>query len=116
MSIQAALCGNSAQPVNAYVNPTFAFGARSGAGTVTTSGATAYPSGGTPGFTYAWTFVSGDAVFTANTATASNTTWHCTVGIGDYFTATWQCVVTDSVGTASAPQLLTVAASEISFQ
>jgi hypothetical protein len=64
----------------------------------TTASTTCTASGGTPGYTYAWTYVSGDGSI-APTATSSATTsfQRFCVAAGT-FNAVFKCVVTDSLG------------------
>jgi hypothetical protein len=114
MSIQAVLFGTPV-PLTATISPGASYGSRWGAGTATTGNVTATPFGGVPGYTHAWTYVSGDAVFTASSGTAATTHWTCTLTIGSYKEAVWQYVATDSVGTASPPVYINVSAEEVNF-
>ena len=62
-------------------------------------------SGGTPGYTYAWQYVSGDSQIAPVSATSLSTGFQRTVsGDGDWI-AYWRCKVTDSTGVVaySAP-------------
>lgn len=64
---------------------------------ITSSTATATPTGGTAPYTYAWTKVSGDTMTVTNSTSAS-TAFRTSVGPGDVKTATYRCTVTDKNG------------------
>jgi hypothetical protein len=115
MSIQAALLGNSAQPLNGSLSSDVAYGGRSGAGSVTTTGVLASPIGGTAPFTYAWTYVSGDATLSATASTSANTQWTGSVTIGDDKESVWKCVITDNFGNHSPDLFVNVIIAETSF-
>lgn len=63
----------------------------------TTGLSTVAVSNGTPAYTYAWTYVSGDASITCNSATTVSTSFSRTglVNLTSY-NAVWKCTVTDS--------------------
>lgn len=69
----------------------------SGASTATSESTTITPSGGTPGYTYAWTRVSGSTDISADSASAATTTFSVTGMVdGETASATFRCTVTDS--------------------
>lgn len=69
-----------------------------GVSTGDTDSVTVTPSGGTPGYTYAWTRVSGSTAITANSATAATTTFDCSsISDGQTLEAVMRCTVTDNV-------------------
>ena len=73
----------------------------SGGGSVTSGAATATASGGAGGYTYAWTYVSGDS-FTINSPTSASTTFTTTLVSGGYKLGDYRCTVTSAGATASA--------------
>lgn len=96
-----------APPMAASASPETVYGSTLGTGTATTNSTTVTPSGGTPPYTYAWTLLSRDNLSadpTANSPTAATTTFTQTsIGIGESYSATWRCTVTDDdANTATA--------------
>lgn len=86
----AADVGQAALPFSASVNPGYATG--TGRVNITTNSVTVTPSGGTGPYTYAWTYVSGDA-FTVLSPTSATTAFRAvTTAEGVY-----KCTVTDSL-------------------
>jgi len=93
--------------LTATVSPTSVSGSYGGptgsVGSATSNSAAVSPAGGTPPYTYAWTYVSGQ-VMTANTSTSQATTFSYShqvpsVTVGSIsFTGYYNCVVTDSLG------------------
>lgn len=71
-------------------------GYRSGTGSVTTPAAAATATGGTPGYSYAWTRISGD-VFTINSPASPSTTFTATVTGGSFKQGVYRCTATDGV-------------------
>ena len=66
------------------------------------------PIGGVPGYTYAWTKVSGSALIAISSANAQSVYWtkSTTLNNGVEYDSVWQCVVTDSAGnTYTTPQV-----------
>lgn len=74
-------------------------GSRTGAGLVTTTAATATPTGGLAPYTYAWVNIGG--VGSPNTPASATTTFSATLGSGDDTFGDFQCTVTDSLGTTA---------------
>jgi hypothetical protein len=73
-------------------------GDRTGPGSLVSSPATVVvASGGTPGYTYAWSRVSGDSTIACTSPTSASTTFSRSSAIAHTYTAVWKCVVTDSV-------------------
>lgn len=71
-------------------------GSRSGAGTVASGSVTATATGGTPGYTYLWEFVSGDAGISIIGSTSPTTNFSATLTNGQTLAAYYRCKVTDS--------------------
>lgn len=94
-------------------NRASAAGTRSGAGSVTTTSVTVTPTGGTGPYTYAWAYLSGDAIFTASAPTAATTTFSGSVAAGEDKSAVWRCTVTDSLA-ATASTTVGASISELS--
>jgi hypothetical protein len=64
----------------------------------TTNSVTVTASGGTPGYTYAWTNVSSSGTIAVDSAAAATTTFSAaSLGLGETRTATKRCTITDSV-------------------
>lgn len=84
----------------ASCSPASAFGSRVGSGLVTTNSLTVSPTGGTPGYTYAWTLASGN--FTILTPTAAATTFRASVAIGETVEDVATCTVTDSLAATTS--------------
>lgn len=63
----------------------------------TTGTVTAMPTNGTPAYTYAWTYVSGDATIGVNSPTSASTSFSRS-GMANLteYDAVWRCTVTDS--------------------
>lgn len=74
------------------VSPSFFF---NGSGSAT-------PSGGVPGYTYLWTYLSGDNTIICSNPNISNPSFSTTISPGpgttENKTANWRCTVTDSIG------------------
>ena len=66
--------------------------------TVTSGSAVVTASGGTPAYTYAWTWLSGGTGITITSATSASTTFSGTQSLdGTRLTGTARCTVTDSL-------------------
>ncbi len=69
----------------------------------TSPNSVATPSGGTPGYTYSWTRISGSTAITAGSPTSASTSFSGTVPVSGAISAVFRVTVTDSVGaTATA--------------
>ena len=85
------------------------------AGTVTTDTITAAATGGTPGYTYAWTKVSGDSITVVSAATAATTFQATSVTTGETRTAIFRCTATDAAAaTATVDVTVTITAAAMS--
>ena len=66
--------------------------------TITSGSVTVTATGGTPGYTYAWTWLSGGSGITINSATSATTTFDGTNAFnGTHKTGTARCTITDSL-------------------
>lgn len=63
----------------------------------TTSSVTCTASGGTPGYTYSWSRVSGDTSIFPRNGSSSTTDFGRLCAAAGTFIAVWRCTVTDSV-------------------
>ncbi len=79
----------------AAASPTFVSGTSS-APTVVTSACTATPTGGIGPFTYAWAFVSGQAITAVSPTSATTVFQGSSMAIGVTRTAIFECAVTDT--------------------
>lgn len=80
-----------------------------GTGPFTTPTVAVSPTGGTPGYTYAWARVSGDASISISSSTSQTPSWSASGTPTQTKVAVWRCTVTDSVlGTAVATPDVTV--------
>lgn len=57
------------------------------------------PAGGVPGYTYAWTYVSGDAAIAATDPTSAASYFYAFGAAPFNKTAVWKCTVTDAAST-----------------
>lgn len=98
--VGSGAAGGSA--LSAVVSPTFVSGYRNGKGTAQTgSYCLCTASGGSPPYTYLWTYVSGDTEIYVNSSTTTSTLFSAFFSDpGTSFSAIWKCVVTDSTPTA----------------
>jgi len=88
-----------APPMSVVAAPGTISGTTAGTGTAVTNSTTATPTGGTAPYTYAWQIISfdGPVTPTANSPTAATSAFTQTgIGIGESFSATIVCQVTDS--------------------
>ncbi len=93
-----------APPMSVVAAPSTVSGMTAGTGTAVTNASTATPTGGTAPYTYAWQILSydGPVTPTANSPTSASSAFTQTgIGIGEDYSATIQCQVTDS--TPGAP-------------
>lgn len=89
-------------PMGLSITPSFVLGERGTVGQVTSSSATATPSGGTGPYTYAWSKLYGDDM-TVLAPTSATTAFRKGLGAGESASATYRCTATDKNGlTATA--------------
>lgn len=81
--------------LSASASPSFVFGGGAGI-VVTTITSTATPTGGLGPFTYAWAFVSGDAVTVESPTLATTAFRGETMAVGEIRNAIFRCTVTDT--------------------
>lgn len=93
--ISGAALGTSAT-LSAYATPTIASSTGSGA-SQTTNSVTVNPSGGTPGYSYLWTWQAGGSGITITSSTSASTTFSAT-GLTEPSTRTGtaRCTITDA--------------------
>lgn len=94
--VTAALCGGRSVP--SATNSPASFSISGATATQTTGTCTCTAVGGVPGYTYAWTLVSGTGI--SATAASSNVTAFTATGLttGETRSAVFRCTVTDSAG------------------
>jgi len=98
--IHMALLGaTGSEPLSISISPSSLYQGRVGSGSVTTAAATGTASGGAGGYSYAWTYVSGNS-YTINTPSSASTTFTTTLIAEQFKSGEYRCTVTDS---ASAP-------------
>jgi hypothetical protein len=86
-------------PMTASASPETVFGGTLGTGVATTDSTTVTPSGGTAPYSYVWTLLTYDNATppAANSPAAATSTFTQTgIGIGQSYSSTWKCTVTDS--------------------
>ncbi len=98
----AATAAASGGALSASVLPTYAYGDRIGAGSVTTNAVSVSASGGTAPYTYAWAKKSGAGTMVANSPTAAITDFEGTLLAGAVRSQIWTCTVTDSAAASVA--------------
>lgn len=105
--MQMMLLGTgSAAPLSITISPTSSYKTRVGAGTLISGTSTGSATGGAGGYTYAWTFVSGDS-YTINSPSSAATRFTTSLAANQFKSGTYRCTVTDSLGaTASATTLI----------
>lgn len=83
--------------LSASASPSSVSGQRTipGTGVVTTGPTTTTASGGVPGYTYAWEYVSGDTLTVTN-PTSATTTFSRLAAEGTEFIGVYRCEVTDA--------------------
>jgi hypothetical protein len=91
-----AVAGGVGGALSGYANKSSVGGTRLGPGSVTSATVTVTATGGTGPYTYAWSKIAGDTI-TATAPTSNATAFSGTVGGGETITATFQCVITDSL-------------------
>jgi hypothetical protein len=110
--IQMALLGAGGGPLAIILSPGGLYNIRLGAGSITSESITGIASGGTgAGYTYAWTYVSGDS-YTINSSSSATTTFTTTLAAEQLKTGSYRCTVTDSASnTASATAIIELEAT-----
>jgi len=97
---------NKSNTLAITISPASTYTTRSGSGSLTSPTSTGSASGGAGGYSYAWTYVSGDS-FTINTPSTAATTFTTSLGVNIFKSGTYRCTVTDSVSaTAYADTLI----------
>lgn len=99
-----------AVPLTVTITPTSVSGNDSGiyGSCYTADPAIVTPAGGVPGYTYAWTRVSGDTDIAATDPTA-NATYFYAFGAAPFNkTAVWHCTVTDAASTVVVSANVTI--------
>jgi hypothetical protein len=100
--IQMALLGAGGfPPLTISISPASIANLRSGAGSITSDPATGTGAGGSGGYTYAWTYVSGDS-YTINSPSSASTTFTTTLAAEELKTGTYRCTVTDSLSNTAS--------------
>lgn len=96
--IQMALLGAAGlPPLTIVISPGSLFNTRVGNGSLTSGTATGSASGGSgTGYTYAWTYVSGDS-YTINAPSSAATTFTTSLIVGIPKSGVYRCTVTDSL-------------------
>ena len=82
-------------PLSIIISPSSLYNIFSGTGTVTSDPATGIASGGSGGYSYAWTFLSGNG-YTINFTSAATTTFFTFLSEGQFKSGNYRCTVTDS--------------------
>lgn len=96
----------SAAPVLAInISPGGIYTSRVGSGSLTSAVDTATASNGVPGYTYAWTYVSGNS-FTISAPSSAATVFSTTLPGSMYRSGTYRCTVTDSLGATARGDVL----------
>lgn len=108
----ASLAGGGGA-LSGYASRSSVGGTRTGPGSVTSATVTVTATGGTGPYTYAWTKIEGDTI-TATAASNATTAFSGTVALGETITASFQCLITDSVAATFTVGPIGVGLSEIS--
>ena len=77
------------------VFPSDVYSSRSGAGSLTSAASSGTATGGTPGYTYAWTYVSGNS-YTIDSPASNSTTFTTTLSAGQLKSGVYRLTVTDA--------------------
>ena len=104
--IQMALMGSLGLPLSITISPASLYNTRSGPGSLTSAPATGVAVGGSGGYSYAWTYESGDS-FTINSPASATTTFTTLLLPTTLYTGVYRCTVTDS-SSNTASQTITV--------
>ena len=82
-------------PLAITISPSSLYNIFSGTGTVTSDPATGTATGGSGGYSYAWTFVSGNS-YTINNPFTDTATFSTFLSAGQFKSGNYRCTVTDS--------------------
>ena len=82
-------------PLSIIISPSSLYNIFSGTGTVTSDPATGIASGGSGGYSYAWTFLSGNG-YTINNPFTDTATFSTFLSAGQFKSGNYRCTVTDS--------------------
>jgi hypothetical protein len=82
-------------PLSIIISPSSLYNIFSGTGTVTSDPATGTATGGSGGYSYAWTFVSGNS-YTINNPFTATATFSTFLSAGQFKSGNYRCTVTDS--------------------
>lgn len=100
--------------ISASLSPSAVHGLGNAASPVTTNPATCNPVGGAAPYTYTWSQVSGDPIWTVASPGAKSTAFTASpLSPGEFAEATFQCVVTDSSGATATTAAITASAQAI---
>ena len=88
--------------VSLDISPSPVVNTRVGGAVRQSSVVTATPSGGTPPFSYAWSYVSGDLGYTITSPSSASTTFSIFVINDVTYQAIFECVATDALGVSWA--------------
>jgi len=101
MTLLLTLSNKTSSALSAAVSDTTATGETWGYGVCTTgTPITVEALGGVPGYTYAWTRVSGSTTVSAVSSSSYSTYFQGLVSVGSSVSAVFKCTVTDAASTA----------------
>lgn len=83
-------------PLSIFISPSSLYTSRVGAGSLTSAAATGIASGGAGGYTYAWTYVSGDS-YSITAPAAAATAFSTNLAAEQFKSGVYRCTVTDSL-------------------
>ena len=86
---------SAAVPLSIIISPSNIANTRTGSGSITSDPATGIASGGSGGYSYAWTFISGNS-YTINTPSTATTSFTTFLSAGQIKSGVYRCTVTDS--------------------
>lgn len=89
-------------PLSCGLDTASATGSGVGTGPFSTNNVTATGAGGIAGYTYLWTYVSGDATVTVSNSTAATVNFTASGIVGTPKNSVWKCTVTDSASHTAA--------------
>lgn len=109
------LLGSNTTPLVVSLSSTEAAGGRHGAGICFTGTIDATALGGVAPYTYAWSYVSGDTGIAAIPSNGPSTVFRATLATNETKFGVWKLIVTDTLGTVSAPVFVNIYLEEINF-